>query len=58
MITFVTASAWMFIDGKIKSLPNWQEQAYGELKIFDNDLLISDDFTIDQALITNTQKLI
>jgi len=56
--TFATWSAWMFIDRKIKSLPNWQEQAYGDLKIFNNDLLISNDFDTQQALLSDTQNLI
>jgi len=48
----------MFIDRKIQSLPNWQQQAYGDLKIFDNNLLISDDFSEDQSLVNNTENLI
>jgi hypothetical protein len=58
IITFATGSAWMIIDQKIKNLPNWQEQAYGDLKIFDNDLLISQDFDTNQALLTQTENLI
>lgn len=57
-VTFATGSAWMFIDNKIKSLPNWQEQAYWDLKIFNNDLLISKDFDTSQALLSETQDLI
>jgi hypothetical protein len=44
MITFASASGWMIIDRKIKSLPNWQELAYGDIQIYDNDRLISDAF--------------
>ena len=58
MITFATASAWMFIDQKIKSLPNWQEQAYGDLKIFDNDLKNSSAFGSVEALLSDTENLI
>lgn len=58
IVTFATWSAWMYIDREIKSLPNWQEQAYGDLKIFNNDLLVSDSFSTEQALIQNTQNLI
>ena len=58
MITFATGSAWMIIDQKIKGLPNWQEQAYGDLKIFDNALLVSQDFDENQALLTETENLI
>lgn len=58
IITFIVGVSWMSIDRKIKSLPNWQEQAYGDLKIFDNDLLISPDFDINQALLQETENLI
>lgn len=58
IITFATWSAWMVIDQKIKALPNWQEQAYGDLKIFDNSLLISEDFSVNQALLSETENLI
>ncbi|MCD5375296.1 PKD domain-containing protein [Candidatus Gracilibacteria bacterium] len=58
LLTFGVGSAWMVIDGKIKNLPNWQEQAYGDLKIFDNDLLISQNFDENQALLTQTENLI
>ncbi len=57
-ITFTTATAWMYVDAKIKQLPNWQEQAYWNLKIFDNALLVSPDFSETQALLTETQNLI
>lgn len=56
--TFATWSAWMFIDRQIKSLPNWQEQAYGDLRIFNNDLLISKDFDTEQSLLSSTENLI
>jgi hypothetical protein len=48
----------MIIYQKIENLPNWQEQAYGDLKIFDNALLVSEDFTVDQALLRETENLI
>jgi len=44
IITFSSASSWMFIDQKIKELPNWQEMALGEIQIYDNSKLISDSF--------------
>jgi hypothetical protein len=34
----------MVIDQKINSLPNWQEVALGEVQIFDNSKLTSDQF--------------
>ena len=58
LLTFGTGSAWMFIDNKIKSLPNWQEQAYWDLKIFDNDLRNSTDFWNIEALLLDTENLI
>jgi len=58
ILTFATGSAWMIIDQKIKQLPNWQEQAYGDIKIIDNALLISEDFDINQALLSETENLI
>lgn len=58
MITFASASGWMIIDRKIKSLPNWQELAYGDIQIYDNDRLISDAFDKWGSLIADTSKLI
>jgi len=58
IITFSTATAWMYVDQKIKQLPNWQEQAYGDLKIFDNALLVSPDFSDSEALLSETKNLI
>lgn len=58
VITFVIGVSWMAIDQKIKALPNWQEKIYWNLKIFDNDLLISEDFQESQAILTQTQNLI
>jgi PKD repeat protein len=58
LLTFGVWSAWMVIHGKANNLPNWQEQAYGDLKIFDNGLLISQNFDEDQALLTQTENLI
>ncbi len=58
IITFAIGISWMAIDQKIKALPNWQEKIYGNLKIFDNDLLISEDFQEGQAILTQTQDLV
>ena len=58
LITFSTASAWMIIDQKVKSLPNWQELAFGDVQIFDNDKLISEDFDRQGSLIDDTTNLI
>ncbi len=58
MITFASASGWMIIDRKIKSLPNWQELAYWDIQIYDNDRLISNAFDKWGSLIADTSKLI
>lgn len=58
IVTFSTWTAWMIIDRKVKSLPNWQEVAYGNVKILDNDKIVSGKFDIWGALITDTTKII
>jgi len=59
IITFITVSGWMYIDKKIKALPNWQELAYWNIQILDNDLLKkSDTFNREAALLTETTNLI
>lgn len=57
-VTFSTGSAWMYLDAKVKALPNWQEVAYGDVQIFDNDKLISESFDKWGALIKDTSTLI
>ncbi len=59
LITFSTVSGWMILDKKIRSLPNWQELAYWNIQILDNDLLKkSDIFNREAALLTKTTNLI
>ena len=58
IITFSTASFWMVIDKKIRSLPNWQEMAYWDVQIYDNSKLISEQFDKWWALITDTSNII
>lgn len=58
IITFSTASAWMFIDKKVKALPNWQEMAYWDIQIYDNLKLKSDFFDKAGSLILDTSNLI
>lgn len=58
IITFSTGTAWMLIDKKIKSLPNWQEVAYWDIQIFDNSKLISSKFGKWWALIRDTTNII
>ena len=52
-ITFSTWSAWMIIDKKIKTLPNWQEVAFWDVQVYDNSKLISDSFDKQWALLEN-----
>ena len=58
ILTFSTASVWMIIDRKIKSLPNWQEMAYWDIQLFDNSKLLSDSFDKQWALLEDTSDLI
>ncbi len=59
LITFITISGWMFIDKKIRELPNWQELAYWNIQILNNDLLNKPKiFSREAALINNTTNLI
>lgn len=58
IITFTTGTMWLVIDKKIRNLPNWQEVAYGDIQVFDNEKLISDKFKKEGALIRNTTNLI
>ena len=48
----------MVIDQKIRNLPNWEEEAYGDLKIFDSALLVSGVFEKNDALVTQPENLI
>lgn len=58
LIMIWTGTAWMSIYGKIQSLPNWLEKERGNLQIFDNTLLISDDFSDSDAYLENIENLI
>ncbi|MCD5380698.1 PKD domain-containing protein [Candidatus Gracilibacteria bacterium] len=58
ILTFSTGSAWMVINKKISSLPDWQEMAYGDVQIYDNSKLISEQFTKEKALLQDTSNLI
>ncbi len=58
IMTFATWSAWMIIDKKIRSLPNWQEMAYWDVQLFDNSKLLSDSFDKQWALLEDTSNLI
>jgi len=58
IITLSTLSGWMIIDKKIKSLPNWQEESYWDVKILDNSKLTSDFFDSTTSIIEDTTNLI
>ncbi len=58
LTTFATWTAWMVIDRKISSLPNWQEMAFWEVQVFDNGKLVSDQFDKEWALLNSTSDLI
>ena len=58
ILTFTTTSAWMIIDKKVKTLPNWQELAYWDVQMYDNSKLISDKFDKAGSLITDWDSLI
>lgn len=57
-LTFSTLSAWMFIDQKINSLPNWLEESYWNVKMYDNSKLLSEYFDENSSLIFNWGNLI
>ena len=58
ILTLFTASIWMVIDRKVKSLPNWQEMAYGDVQIYDNSKLTSEQFDKWGSLIEDTTNII
>lgn len=55
LISFSTASAWMIIDRKIQSLPNWQEMAMWDVQIYDNSKLKSESFDKKWSIINNNE---
>ncbi|MDQ7010088.1 MAG: PKD domain-containing protein [Candidatus Gracilibacteria bacterium] len=58
LFTFTTGSAWMYINKKINSLPNWQVMAKGDVQIFDNSKLISGNFSEAETIMDDTSNLI
>ncbi|MDD5213079.1 MAG: PKD domain-containing protein [Candidatus Gracilibacteria bacterium] len=58
IISFSTASAWMLVDKKIKSLPNWQDEIYGDIQMMDNDKLLTGKFDRDATIIQDSSNLI
>lgn len=58
IFTFSTGTLWMSLDKAIKNLPNWLEMSYGNVQIFDNELLKSPNFDKANALITDFTSII
>ena len=58
LVAFSTGTAWMFIDQKIRSLPNWQEMAQWDVILYDNAKLNDENFGLNGSLITDTSNLI
>lgn len=57
-ISFWTWTLWITLDKAINNLPNWQEMSYGNIQIFDNDVLKSPNFDKSNALIGNYTSII
>lgn len=58
IITFSTASLWMYLDKTIKWLPNWLELSYGMIQIYDNNLLNNANIGKNGAIIQDFSSLI
>lgn len=58
IFTFSTGWLWMFLDQKIRQLPNWLELSYGIIQIYDNNLLNDENTRREDAFITDTKTLI
>lgn len=58
IITFSTASLWMYLDKTIKGLPNWLELSYGMIQIYDNNLLNDKNVWKNGAIIQDYSSLI
>lgn len=58
IFTFSTGTLWITLDKAIKNLPNWLEMSYGNVQIFDNELLKSPNFDKANALITDFTSII
>ncbi len=58
ILTFSTASLWMYLDKTIKWLPNWLELSYGMVQIYDNNLLNDENIWKNWALIQDSSSLI
>ena len=57
-LTLSTLAWWMYIDQKIRELPNWQEMSYWEIQLYDNDKLTNENFDKETSLIKDTNRII
>lgn len=58
IITFSTASLWMYLDKTIRWLPNWLELSYGMIQIYDNNLLNDEKIGKNGAIIQDYSSII
>ncbi len=58
IFTFTTGTFWLVVDKKIRSLPNWQEMSYGSVQVFDNALLVHENFWKEWSLLSNFENLV
>jgi len=58
VILFAAWLLWITLDKKIKSLPNWAEMSYWKIQLYDNDLLLNENFGKQWAIIKDTTNLI
>lgn len=58
IVTFSTASLWMYLDKTIRALPNWLELSYGMIQIYDNNLLNDEKIGKNGAIIQDYSSII
>ena len=58
-VASITWVVWKALDQKVRNMPNWQEVAYWDVKLYDNEKLLSPEiFGKDMAIIKDTKNLI
>ena len=57
IIAFLTASTWLVIDKKVKSLPDWWEIARWEIQVFDTDILASQQYSKPESALLGRDQL-
>lgn len=58
VFTFSTAGAWMFLDKKVRELPEWDIMALWDVQVYDNSKLKSEKFTKAGSFIKDTSNMI